>query len=113
MEAVFTRIRVQITRCEGAALLNLLNIHFAEAEALQHAGNCGARVVGSGLQDAVLQRCLLDLLLGDFADLAFEIRIRGREQSGVAGIYFRSRIVDSRAENLRGRQMNRDLPPLY
>ena len=59
-----------------------------------------------------MQRCLLDLLLGDFADFAFEVGVRRREQAGVAGIHLGPRVINSRAEDCCRGQMNRNLVPL-
>src|ERR1700722_17854548 len=65
---------------------NLRNIHFVEPEALQHSRDCAPRVGGSGLEDAILQRGLLQLALSFFADFAFQVGVWGGEQPGVAGI---------------------------
>src|SRR5882724_5885402 len=80
-------------------LMKLANVNFVEAEALQHAGDCAARVVGGVFQDAVLQGSLLKLALCHLADFAFKVGIRRREQPGVARIYLRPRVVDSRAKD--------------
>lgn len=61
----------------------LLEIHFAEPEALKHSRDRTARVFGSDLEDAILQRGLLELTLSFFAHFAFEVGVRRRKKAGV------------------------------
>jgi len=56
---------------------------------------------------------LQELPLSFFADFTFEIGVRGSKQAGVSGIHFRPRMIDARAEDLRGGQMNRYSLSLY
>ena len=87
--------------------MGLLNFYLRKSEAFQHAGQRAAGILVGGFEDAVLQRGLLQLTFGFDADFAFEIRIRGREQAGVAGIDAGAGVVDQGAENfglaVRGR----------
>lgn len=80
-----------------------------KAETLEHAGDGATGVVSGGFEDAVLQGGLLELAFGFYADLAFEIGVRGRKQAGVAGIDFGSGVVDAGAEDLRGGQVDGDV----
>ena len=91
----------QSTRVEGASIVmkswevlvhhgsckanstDLLEIHFAEPEALEHSRDRTARIFGSDLEDAVLQRGLLELPLSFFANFAFEVRVWTRKKAGV------------------------------
>jgi len=59
-----------------------------------------------------LQCVLLELALSFFADFAFKVGVWGGEYAGVTGIYFRPRIIDTRAEDFRCGQVNRHFPPL-
>src|SRR5579863_182393 len=90
----------------------LLEIDFAEPEALQHSRDRTARVFGSDLEDAILQRGLLELTLRFFANFAFEVGVRRREKAGVTRKYSRFRIVDSCAQDFSRRQVNHCLLPL-
>jgi hypothetical protein len=58
---------------------DLPNIHFAKPKTLQHPGDRASRVVRSDLEDAILQRGLLQLAFSFFADFALEVGIWGRE----------------------------------
>src|SRR5271156_2738332 len=66
-----------------AGPMGLLEIHFAEPEALQHSRDRTPRVLGSNFEDAILQRSLLELTFSFFADFAFEVGVRRREKAGV------------------------------
>ena len=58
---------------------NLPDIHLVEAKTLQHARDRASRVVGSGLEDSILQRGLQELALRFFADFTFEVWVWRRE----------------------------------
>jgi hypothetical protein len=57
----------------------LPHFHFVKTVALQNAGDRVSCVVASALQNAILQRGLLQLTLRFFANFAFQIRVWGRE----------------------------------
>ena len=77
-----------------------------KAETLQHSGESAARVVGGGFEDAVLQRGLLQLTFGFFADFTFEIGIGRGEQTSVAGVDASLGVIDAGAEDFGGGQMD-------
>ena len=59
----------------------LLKIYFTKPEALEHSGNCAARVFFSELEYAILQRGLLKLALSFLAYFAFQIGIWRSEKA--------------------------------
>ena len=91
----------------------LANLYIPETKARQHAGKRLAGIFVGGLQDAVLQCGCLKLALSFLAYLAFKIRIGRGEESGVARIDSRLRVVEASGEDFGLRQVNRNAAPAY
>ncbi len=75
-----------------------------EAEAVEEGGDGGAGVLAGGVEDAIGEGRLLELLLGFGARVGFEVLVDGDEEAGGAGVDAGMLVVEGGDEELRGRQ---------
>ena len=81
---------------EGHQGALLGDVDLREAEAEEQGGDGGAGVFAGGVEDAVVERGFLELILGAGAGVGFEVLVDGDEQAGGAG-------VDAGVAGCRGR----------
>src|SRR5580704_4765297 len=79
-------------------------IDLVEAEAVEEGGDGGAGVFAGGVEDAVGEGGLLDLLLGFGAGVGFEVGVGGDEDSGGGHVDAGVLIVEAGVEDLGGRE---------
>lgn len=73
-----------------------------EAEAVEQGGDGGAAVLAGGVEDAVGEGGLLELLLGLGAGVGLEVLVDGNEEAGGAGVDAGVLVVEGGDEELRG-----------
>ena len=74
-----------------------------EAEAVEEGGDGGAGVFAGGVEDAVGEGGLLELLLGLGAGVGFEVGVGGDEDAGGADVDAGVLVVEGGEEELGGR----------
>jgi len=80
------------------------NVDLMEAEAVEKSCYGGAGVLAGGVEDAVGECGLLELLLGFGAGVGFEVLVGGNEQAGGASVDAGVLVVERGGEELRGGQ---------
>ena len=97
-----TRETSAVCRSVKASILRY--VYVLEAEAVEEGGYGGAGVFAGGVEDAVGEGGLLELLLGLGAGVGLEVLVDGDEQAGGAGVDAGVLIVEVGDEELRGGQ---------
>jgi len=88
----------------GIGSTSSVDVYLLEAEAVEEGGDGGAGVFAGGVEDAVRQGGLLELLLGLGAGLGLEVLVGRDEQAGGSGVDAGVLVVDGGKEYLRGGQ---------
>jgi hypothetical protein len=97
--SIFLSAFVRVIPWSGLGYIDL-----AEAEAVEECGYGGAGVFAGGVEDAVGEGGLLELLLGLGAGVGLEILVDGDEKACGAGVDAGVLVVERRDEELRGGQ---------
>lgn len=80
------------------------DVNLLEAEAVEEGSDGGAGVFAGGVEDAVGQGGLLELLLGLGAGVGFEVLVGWDEEAGSAGVDASVLVVDGGDKDLGGGQ---------
>src|SRR5277367_1492390 len=78
------------------------DVYLVKAEAVEESGDGGAGVFAGGVEDAVGERGLLELLLGLGAGVGLEGLVDGDEEAGGAGVDAGALVVEGGDEELGG-----------
>jgi hypothetical protein len=78
------------------------DVYLLESEAVEEGGDGGAGIFPCGVEDAVCEGSLLELLLGLGAGVGFEVLVGGDKESGGAGVDAGVLVVEGGKEELGG-----------